>query len=129
MPPNVVNGALLSCSFGMAPANLIVPPLHQVSIDTQPAATVMDHQPLVNIPPFGMCTSLANPTVAAATSAALGVLTPMPCVPATTAPWTPGALTVEIGGMHALTTGSTCMCNWGGVIQIGFAGSLTTESS
>jgi hypothetical protein len=34
--------------------------------------------------PFAYCTSPANPTVAAATEAALGVLTPMPCIHVTT---------------------------------------------
>jgi hypothetical protein len=37
------------------------------------AATIMDYAPIVNIPPFAMCQSLANPTVATATTAALGV--------------------------------------------------------
>ena len=62
--------------------------------------------------------SPANPMVAAATAAALGVLTPMPCIPVTPAPWVPGSPTVLLRGMPALNNTSQCMCNWGGVIQI-----------
>jgi len=129
MPPNVVNGAVLMCSFGMAPSTMVVPPTAMVTVDGQPAATIADHIPLVNIQPFGMCTSLANPTVASATAAALGVLTPMPCIPATSSPWLPMAPMTQIGGQPALTTGSQCMCNWGGVIQVTLPGSVTTQSS
>ena len=85
----------------------------------------MDNAPLVNILPFGMCNSPSNPTVAAATAAALGVLTPMPCVPATAAPWVPGAPTVLIGNMPALTSDCKLMCSYGGVIQIVSPGEFT----
>ena len=116
----------MACSFGAAPASLIVLPTHQTFTST-PAATIMDHAPIVNIPPFGACSSMANPVVAAATSAALGVLTPMPCVPATAAPWAPGAPTVLIGNMPALDSTSKLMCIWGGVIQISDPGQATVE--
>ena len=43
------------------------------------------------------CNSPSNPMVAAATTAALGVLTPMPCIPMTIAPWMPGSSTVMMG--------------------------------
>jgi hypothetical protein len=88
----------------------------------------MDIAPFVNIPPFGMCTSLANPTVAAATAAALGVLTPMPCVPVIPKPWAPGALRTMAGGQPALTYGSMCNCAWGGVIELTFPGTMRTQS-
>jgi len=81
MPQHVCNGAVLTCSFGLAPGQLTVLPVERVLTSNQPAATIMDHQPLLNIGTFGMCTSPANPTVASATAAALGVLTPMPCIP------------------------------------------------
>jgi hypothetical protein len=71
--------------------------------------------------------SLANPTVAAATSAALGVLTPMPCIPATMTPWTPGSPTVQIGMFPALDNPSTCMCNWAGVITIVDPGQINED--
>ena len=79
------------------------------------AATIQDFAPNVNIMPFGMCTTLSNPQVAAATSAALGVLTPQPCIPVTTSPWSPGSATVQINGAPALTATSMCQCAWGGV--------------
>jgi Domain of unknown function (DUF4280) len=90
-----------------------------------PSANIMDHVPMLNIPPFGMCNSLANPMVAAATAAAMGALTPMPCIPVTSAPWAPGSPTVQIANMPALNDSSTLPCNWGGVIQVSMAGQTT----
>jgi Domain of unknown function (DUF4280) len=124
MALQVCMGATMMCSFGAAPSSLIVLPANQTLTGT-PAANIMDNKPIVNIPPFGMCSSLANPVVASATAAALGVLTPMPCVPVTTAPWAPGAPTVLIGNMPALDSTSKLICNWGGVIQITYPGQTT----
>lgn len=119
MAIQVCMGATLQCTFGVAPSALIVIPQGPPVTATGPlAATIMDHKPIANIPPFGLCSSLANPTVAAATAAALGVLTPMPCVPATTAPWAPGSPTVLINNAPALNNTSKCMCLWAGVISI-----------
>jgi len=129
MPPNVTATAVLTCSFGVAPSALNVLPLSRVLIENKPAATIKDIIPMTNIPPFGMCSSLTNPQVAAATSAALGVLTPMPCVPVPLGPWKPGAAKTQIGGSPALTAGSMCNCSWGGVITIGFPGTVKTMSS
>lgn len=121
----VTNGAQLKCSFGMAPSVFTVLPVAMVNGHNVPAATIMDNKPMVNIMPFGMCQSLANPTVASATAAASGALTPMPCIPMTTAPWVPGAPTVMIGNKPALSASSTCMCNWAGVITVVSPGQVT----
>ena len=86
----------------------------------------MDHIPMTNIMPFGMCMSIANPQVAAATAAALGVLTPQPCIPATASPWAPGAVTVQIANQPALDNISTCMCNWAGLITVVNPGQTST---
>jgi hypothetical protein len=83
-----------------------------------PAANILDNIPIVNIVPFGMCCCPANPAVAAATTAAMGVLTPMPCLPVTPAPWLPGAPTVIIGEAPALDNTSQLLCTWGGMISI-----------
>jgi len=98
-----------------------------VNACSMPAATVMDNIPMLNILPFGMCQSMANPMVIAATAAAMGVMTPMPCIPATAAPWSPGSPTVKIGGMKTLDASSKCQCMWGGEIQISFAGQVTVQ--
>lgn len=126
MAQSVVAGALTQCSFGMLPATLVPMGTSKVMVEGRPAAVITDSAPGVNLPTFGMCTSLANPTVAAATAAALGVLTPMPCVPATT-PWVPGAPTTVLGGLPALVSGSTCTCAFGGVVQLTFPGSVRTS--
>ncbi len=124
----VVAGAMTQCSFGVAPSSLVVLPVNRVLGGGPPAANIMDNKPMMNILPFGMCQSPANPMVAAATAAALGVLTPMPCIPVTAAPWMPGVPQVLIGNMPALNDGCKCMCNWGGVISINFAGQVQIQA-
>jgi len=126
MPLQVCMGASLQCSFGAAPSTLAVLPKNRVLTQT-PDANIMDNVPLVNIMPFGMCSSATNPAVIAATSAALGVFTPAPCVPVIPAPWAPGAPTVLIGNMPALNESSKLMCAWGGVIQILVPGQVTVQ--
>ncbi len=117
----------MQCSFGMAPSSLVVLPTNRVVTQQVPDANIMDHVPLVNIMPFGACMSLANPTVAAATSAALGVLTPMPCIPNTPMPWVTGGPTVLLGNFPTLDNVSKLMCVWGGVIQFTTPGEFTVD--
>lgn len=138
------SNAILQCSFGAAPTPLTVIPQNMVNVSSQPMATIMDNKPFVNIKPFGMCTSVANPAVATATLASYGIygppvnytaflaalaaanlLTPMPCVPATAAPWAPGSPTVLIKGVPALTDSSVLMCACGGVIKCNMAAQFT----
>ena len=120
-------GAMAQCSFG-ATLSIIVLPKNRVNTNYMPAATIMDNIPMTNIIPAGVCTSLANPAVAAATSAALGVLTPMPCVPVTAAPWMPGSVRVMFNKMPALTNTCTLMCNWGGVITVTNPGQMRVQA-
>lgn len=121
----VTMSASMMCSFGAAPSTLIVT-IPNVTGVKKPAANILDSIPMSNIPPFGVCSSLANPTVASATSAASGVLTPMPCIPVTT-PWAPGAPTVMVRKSPALNSTSKCNCTWAGVISITFAGQATVN--
>jgi len=116
--PDVTSGAMLQCSFGVAPASFIVLPVNRVTACNLPAGTIMDNKPILNIPPFGMCSSEANPAVIAATAAALGTPTPAPCIPATVAPWEPGTPTVTIASIPALDTNCRLTCMWGGMITV-----------
>lgn len=132
MPMQVCMGAVLQCSFGLSPSTLVVTPENKV-VTTTPAANIMDHKPVKNIPTFGMCTTQSNPAVAAATSAAttaaLGVYTPTPapCLPATASPWVPGCPTILIANQPALNDTSTLMCSYGGVITIKSAGQTSVQ--
>jgi len=118
--PPVVSEAVCMCSFGLAPAVIQIPDETNVMVNGRPAATITNCL-IDNILTFDMCSTLSNPEVAAATAAKLGVMTPMPCVPVLT-PWIPMSTTL-IGGQPALVAGSTCLCAYGGVVEITVPGS------
>ncbi|MDR2598598.1 MAG: DUF4280 domain-containing protein [Holosporales bacterium] len=116
---------MCQCSFGTAPSSLVIipkPPI--VMMAGMPVGTIVDIVPMLNIMPFGMCTTVTNPTVAsataAATAAALGVftLTPMPCIPVIPAPWITTKLTVMLPQGPVLSHDAKCICAWGGNISI-----------
>ena len=127
MPNHVCMGANLMCTMGMAPSSLVVLPLNMQMTSMVPAANIMDHIPFVNILPFGMCMSPSNPAVAAATAAAMGVLTPMPCTPMTAAPWAPGSPTVMLANQPALNMSSKLVCSFGGSISVVYEGQATHQ--
>ena len=101
MKPVVIQGTLLKCSFGNAPVPIMVLPDKKVR-SRLPVAVKTDHIPLLNILPFGMCSNPANPMVIAATAAAMGVLTPVPCIPCTVQDWTGASEKVKVKGNPAL---------------------------
>ena len=114
-------GAMLKCTFGMAPSSLMVTVPLRPMIQNKPKATIMDFAPMVNVMPFGMCQCMSNPTVASATAAAMGVLTPMPCIPVIVAPWAPGGKEF-IGNVPALLDNCNLMCAYGGNISVASPG-------
>lgn len=114
----VCNGAQMVCSMGTGTALLVVLPERKILLDGQPQANIMDYKSMTNIPSFGLCMSLANPVVAAATAAHLGVLTPMPCVPNTNSPWQKGEQKLLLKQYPALCMEDTLNCAWAGTITI-----------
>lgn len=124
MAQHVVTSALMVCTFGTAPSSFVATSKTILS-NSLDAGNIMDYKPNTNIPPFGMCSSLLNPTVASATSAASGVLTPQACTPNTQSPWVPGALTVLSKDQPSLNNTSCLNCGWGGVITFTSPGQVT----
>lgn len=119
--------AMCKCSCGSSSSTFMAVPIHQTLTTNKPAANIQDHIPFLNIMPFGMCDSLLNPVVAAATAEKLGILQPMPCIPMTTSPWLVGAPTVILQNQPMLDKNSTLMCNWAGVIKIQMPGEFTVK--
>jgi hypothetical protein len=119
MPQFLTTGTVLECSMGAAPVPFIADELPGAPKETGlTCATIIQMVPMKNVMTFGMCKSLANPTVASATAAAQGVLTPMPCVPATAAPWMPPSATAKHLGIPLATAQSVCACSFGGMIKV-----------
>jgi len=111
------NGALVKCSFGVAPTPLTFLPLSMMMTPTGPIGSCVDFIPFLNVKPFGVCMSMANPMTAALTAAALGVFTPAPCIPIPLGPWMPS--TTAMGMVGPILTASSCLnCMWGGCINI-----------
>ena len=106
MANQVATGATVQCSFGTVPATFSAT---GVKVHATTAAGVVSDVTPSNVPPFGLCTSLSNPQVAAASSA--GPVVPQPCVPVLQ-PWSPGSSAVTIGGVKALDSSSQCSCSW-----------------
>ena len=109
---------MATCTMGTAPAPVKVTSQTKVLAGGKPAATIQDCQGVANVGPFGMCTSLANPAVASATAAALGVLTPQPCMPVPAGSWIPTKPKVLVGGKPCLTSDCKLMCAYAGSISM-----------
>lgn len=124
--PICTGNAILRCSFGLTFGPLNVLPLKRTCIG-DPAhcvATITDCLAQINIPQFGLCFNILNPSVLAATTAATiakgGVFTlvPMPCILAEApTPWIPTSK--NLCGETPILTQPSCSLCWGlGTINI-----------
>ncbi|MCK8784365.1 DUF4280 domain-containing protein [Roseomonas sp. NAR14] len=112
----MTTGCPLECSFGLTPSAMIALPLPGVpTVNGLPVATILDIE-IENVPPFGLCSSPANPEVIAATAAAMGVLTPMPCVPVLM-PWEPPVVNALSDGQPLVSIEARALCAWAGVVS------------
>lgn len=125
----VCSGATMRCSFGDKSARLTVYPDRTVFLTGQPMANISDHTSLYNIAPFGKCHTTRYPATGAATAAAHGRLTPMPCVPGTMSDWRNGKNDYIIKGSPALLKSSYCKCCYGGIIRIVKDGQVDTGAA
>lgn len=115
MPLLVIYGATTRCTgCAGAVSRLVTSSPHAVSAAStcMQAASLLDHQPVVNIVPFGACSFLSG----------------NPCVPATPAPWFgPIAGAPSVGLSTTLTEAHALVCAVGGVITIADPGQHTVE--
>lgn len=108
----------MACGFGTAPCSLTVTSQMICLLEGKPAATIEDVSYPVNISGFGMCTSMLNPQVAAATAAALGVLTPQPCMMMPAGTWMPMCTKILVQGKPCFGNDAMLMCAYGGTVTI-----------
>ncbi len=101
MAQSVSMGATMKCSFGAAPASLLVPD-PRVLGEGPPTANIMDQKTGANVPTFGTCCAPTQPSMVSAG-------TPGPCVPVLM-PWAPGSPTVLVRGNPALNSDSVAVC-------------------
>lgn len=113
----VVTGGTAMCPFGAMAGMISAGVQKKVLIEGKPVVTIADFNAQC-ITPFGMCSSLGNPAVQAATTAALGVLTPQPCTLMPAGTWKPVKATVLVGGSPVLTNECQGQCMYGGCITI-----------
>ena len=123
----VVAGGTCMCSMGTAPGQITPSNQSNIRIAGKPAASIMDAAPVTNVGPCGMCQSMMNPAVAAATSAAMGVLTPQPCTPTPTGAWICQGK-VRVAGNTILTSDGTLQCSFMGSITIKDPGQRTVRT-
>lgn len=120
----VTTTAVCTCSFGALPIMLPVTSQNTVLMCNLLAATIMDNK----CTSFGMCSCPNNPAVMAATSAAMGVLTPSACTPVTLTPWAPGVPKILICGKPLLQDSSKLNCFYGGVITVSLTPAKTIQT-
>jgi hypothetical protein len=104
-------------------------PEHGVLAENKVLVCSNNTVPNVNITPFGMCSSMANPAVSSATAAAMGVLTPQLCTPMIVGTWMPFSATVLVGGKPLVKTDATVNCTYAGVISVVAPGQLSVNTN
>lgn len=113
----VVTGGTAQCTCGTLPGMISTGAQKKVLVEGKPVATIADFNTQC-IAPFGLCITLSNPAVQAATAAALGVLTPQPCTLVPMGTWKSTKVTVHAGGSPVLTNECQGACAYGGCIAV-----------
>jgi hypothetical protein len=117
--------ALLMCPMGVAPTPFTVLPACMAMGTSGFFGSIADCAPFLNVAPFGVCISMANPVTAALTAAAFGILTPGPCIPTPAGTWLPMKPTVLLKPGPILNSDTMLICAYGGVIRPTLPGQFT----
>lgn len=118
MPNMLKTTDLCQCSMGVAPTPVnFISNLMVADAAALPFGNMTNFTPFLNIIPFGVCKSMANPVTASLTALAFGVLTPGPCIPTPTGPWLNCSMKALVCNMPAVTDKSMCICAFAGTIK------------
>lgn len=118
MAAYLTTGCMLTCTMGTVPSPFVSLPQpgRVLHLGALPVGVITDTVPMLNISSFAMCNAPANPTVIAATTAAMGVPTPGACVPVPATPWAPASVNEFCNGVPKAMITSKCQCAYGGTI-------------
>ena len=116
MDKYVCEGDSVNCSMGSAPCKIKVVSNDKLFVENKKVATVNDYK-IPSISGFGMCKSMSNPKVEAATAAANGVLQPQPCEPVINSSWS-GNTKLCAKGIMAITDKSHNKCLYAGNLSV-----------
>jgi hypothetical protein len=112
----VVSGFKLKCNFGSMDATVNIPAAGVGCSGKEYVKTPADVIPFMSVN-CGMCKSMMNPQVAAATAAAMGTLVQQPCMkPVLALPI--GAQKTEAYGMPVATKMTPMICPFGGKLEM-----------
>ncbi|WP_081852550.1 DUF4280 domain-containing protein [Prevotella sp. 10(H)] len=103
----VTTGAIMTCTNGAAPVQLLVTANTLFSVQGNMVATTSDKAPINNIPSFGACAAKNGSS----------------CVPSTMT-WTGFLASVQIPGGNPLLKTSMIMCSCGGCIKFQNSGQI-----
>lgn len=126
MPKLVTAGAMMTCSFGVAPNALIVTPENKL-LAGAPGATIMDNIPIKKVPPSACARPWRIPVSPQRPRPRRARSLPCRVCRSFLLPGCPAQATLLVSYKPALHDGCKCMCAWGGVTGFATPGRLTTD--
>lgn len=115
MSSMICDGAKLECSYGQGEVKLSVSRRGVSHGGDRSLATIDDHLPLVNVPPFRFCTAPANPNPQSPSGQ-------KPCTPRLSSAWSDEVEGILLQGQKLVEESATLRCDYAGTISVAHPG-------